>query len=170
MFKDVRFIEAVSQPKNILRTITSTAITNRDQLPGIFAECNPNKCEICSLGYIKNCTSFTTSNGKNWTIKSHINCNDRNILYYLECVFCNGAVTKTGKTSTIFRARINNHRSDCFTGRTSDVFDKHCHDCGAHRGIQPFFRVKAFMKLSHPGKLLTYEKMLHDRKYATINT
>ena len=170
VFKEVRFIEAVSQPKNILRTITSTAITNRDQLPGIFAECNPNKCEICSLGYIKNCTSFTTSNGKNWTIKSHINCNDRNILYYLECVFCNGAVTKTGKTFTIFRARINNHRSDCFTGRTSDVFDKHCHDCGAHRGVQPFFRVKAFMKLSHPGKLLTYEKMLHDRKYATINT
>ena len=170
IFKDVRFVEAVSQPKNILRSLTSTFTNIIETTPGIYAECNPNKCEICSLGYIQNCTSFTTSSGKEWTIRSHISCNDRNVLYYLECLFCNGNVTKTGKTLTTLRLRINNHRSDCFTGRTSDVFDKHCHECGAHRGVQPYFRVRAFMKLSHPGKLMVYENLLHERKYATINT
>ena len=170
VFGDVRFVEAVSQPKNLLRSITSTFTNTIGRTPGIYAECNPNKCEICSFGYIENCTSFTCSNGKEWTIRSHISCNDRNVLYYLECLFCNGKVTKTGKTFTKLRQRINNHRSDCHTGRTDDVFDKHCHKCGAHRGVQPYFRVRAFMKLSHPGKLMVYEDLLHERKYATINT
>ena len=77
----------------------------------------------------------------------------------------------SGKTQTRLRERINNHRSECRTGRTSDVFDKHCHECGANRGkeVELNFRVKAFMKLNTPDKLLTYEKLFHERQYATIN-
>jgi hypothetical protein len=169
-FKDVKYVEAVSQPKNILRTLSFTNTTEKE-IPGIFAECNPNKCEICRFGYIQNCTSFTTTNNTTWTIRSHINCNSRNVIYYLECLMCNGQMTKTGKTQTRLRERINNHRSECRTGRTTDVFDKHCHTCGANRGkeVEPYFRVKAFMKLSTPDKLLTYETLFHERQYAVIN-
>ena len=174
-FKDVRFVEAMGQPKNIIRTITSIKSSPEDIIvepnPGIFAECIDKRCEICKLGYIQNCTSFITSNGERWEIKSHINCNSRNVVYYLECLMCNGPMeTKTGKTKTRLRDRVNNHRSECKSGNTSDVFDRHCHSCGAHRGEEPYFRVRAFMKLSTPDKLLTYEKMLHGRKYATINS
>ena len=172
-FKNVRFVEATRQPKNIIRTIT--AISNEDIViepnPGIFAECTDKRCEICKFGYIQNCTSFTTSSGEIWEIKSHINCNSRNVLYYLECLMCHGPMeTKTGKTKTRLRDRVNNHRSECKSGNTSDIFDRHCHSCGAHRGEEPYFRVRAFMKLSTPDKLITYEKMLHGRKYATINS
>ena len=173
IFKETRFVEAMRQPKNIIRTLTTTKqinLTEPTSNPGIFAECSDPRCEICSLGYIEDCTSFLCSNGETWEIRAHINCNDRNVLYYLECIFCDGQVTKTGKTKSVFRKRINNHRSECGTGRSSDVFDQHCHECGAHRTQEPYFRVRAFMKLSTPDKLLTYEKMLHDRKYATINT
>ena len=174
-FKDVRFVEAMRQPKNIIRTITSIKSSPEDIIvepnPGIFAECIDKRCEICKLGYIQNCTSFITSNDERWEIKSHINCNSRNVVYYLECLMCNGPMeTKTGKTKTRLRDRVNNHRSECKSGNTSDVFDRHCHSCGAHRGEEPYFRVRAFMKLSTPDKLLTYEKMLHGRKYATINS
>ena len=173
IFKDTRFVESMRQPKNVIRTITTARRINDTAFEtnaGIFAECSDPRCEICSLGYIQNCNSFVTSNGKTWEIKSHINCNSRNVLYYLECLFCNGQVTKTGKTKSILRLRLNNHRSECATGRTTDVFDKHCHECGAHRKQEPYFRVRAFMKLSTPEKLLTYEKLFHERKYATINT
>ena len=176
VFKNVRFVEATRQPRNIIRTITAIKPPNDDIIiepnPGIFAECTHKGCEICSLGYIQDCSSFTTSSGENWEIKSHINCNSRNVLYYLECLMCNGIIreTKTGKTKTRLRERVNNHRSECKSGKTTDVFDRHCHSCGAHRGKEPYFRVRAFMKLRTPDKLLTYEKMLHGRKYATINT
>ena len=126
IFKDTRFVEAMRQPKNIIRTIASKHQEPEVNgvNPGIFAECTDTRCEICRFGYIQNCTSFTTSSGHQWEIKSHINCNSRNVLYYLECLMCNN-VTKTGKTDTTLRLRINNHKSDCETGRTSDLFDQH---------------------------------------------
>ena len=171
IFKDTRFVEAMRQPKNIIRTLTTTKRQQNVEIepkPGMVT-CTDSRCELCSLGYIEEYTSLTTSSGKVWEIKSHINCNSRNVLYYLECLFCN-EITKTGKTKTRLRERLNNHRSECGTGRTTDVFDKHCHECGAHTLQEPYFRVRAFMKLSTPEKLFTYEKMLHERKYATINT
>ena len=175
VFKETRFVEAMRQPRNIIRTISTKRITPDDNEPnpGIFAECTDDRCEICSYGYIQNCTSFTTSSGHHWEIKSHINCNSKFVVYYLECLMCDGTspmVTKTGKTKTTLRKRINNHKSDCESGRTSDLFDQHVHKCGGNRLQHPYFRVKAFMKLSSPDKLLTYEKMLHERRYAVINT
>ena len=171
IFKDTRIVEAMSQPKSILRTIsTNPRYDYIEPNPGIFAECKASSgCEICSLGYIQNCTSFTTSSGHHWEIKSHINCNSKNVVYYLECLMCNN-FTKTGKTKTTIRKRINNHKSDCLSGNTTDLFDLHVHKCGGNRLRHPYFRVKAFMKLSSPDKLLTYEKLFHERKYATINT
>ena len=79
---------------------------------------------------------------------------------------CNGNVTKSGKTETKLRARINNHISDYKSGNTTDMFDLHVHQCG----IENNCHILEFMKLSKPNKLLTYEKIIHKRKYATINT
>ena len=137
IFKGIQLIEGISQPKNILRTIaythdnnTHTEDRHNADKPGIYAECKDPRCDICKLKYIENCTSFTTSNNTTWEIRCHINCNSKNVIYYLECNMCNGDVTKTGKTETRLRERINNHISDCRTGRTSDVFDLHVHECG----------------------------------------
>ena len=100
--------------------------------PGIFAECTDPRCGICKLGYIQDCNSFMTSNGETWEIRSHINCDSKNVLYYLECLM-RGKITKTGKTDTKFRMRLNNHISDCRTGNTSDIFDLHVHECGTSK-------------------------------------
>ena len=172
VFKNIRFVEAMSQPKSVIRTISTKRQDHHEDEPnpGIFAECTDSRCELCSLGYIQNCSYFITSSGHRWDIKSHINCNSRNVVYYLECSFCDGEVTKTGKTKTTLRTRTNNHKSDCESGNTSDVFDQHVHKCGKNRMRHPYFRVKAFIKLSTPEKLLTYERLFHERRYATINT
>lgn len=143
--------------------------------PGLYAECRSSSgCELCSMGYIKECTSFYTSNGINWNIRSHINCNSKNVLYFLTCLKCVGEnrITKTGKSITTLRARMNNHRSNCRTGRTSDVFDRHVHECMKENKSfdEPLFEIRAFFKLSSPDKLLTYEDEFHRRKYAIINT
>jgi hypothetical protein len=181
LFKNVRIIEGIKQPNNIIKTITSTRFNcneNRDNTtnnrppPGIFAECRESSgCQICSLGYIHECSSFTTSNGKVWEIRSHINCNSKNVLYFLTCLKCN-QVTKTGKTISIFRLRINNHRSNCRTGRTSDVFDKHVHECMKKNNsfTEPYFAIRAFMTLASDKKLMTYEDVFHKRNYSTIKT
>ena len=176
-FKDTRIIEGISQPKNILRTITQSKFRStqdtRTLLPGIFAECTDPRCQLCKNGYIKECNKFTTTNGVEWHIKSHINCNSKNVLYYLTCTKCPSnetKVTKTGKCDTKLRLRMNNHKSDCRLGN-GDTFDKHVHQCmiRANNYDEPYFEIRAFMKLSDTSKLETMEKQFHLRKYATIN-
>ena len=78
IFKNSQFVEGISQPKNILRTITSTR-SNKEPIqseaiekPGIYAECKDPRCDICKRRYIENCTSFITSNKKIWGIRSHV--------------------------------------------------------------------------------------------------
>ena len=67
-FNNIRFIEGIQQPKNILRTITHTryrdeTIPWNEKKPGLYAESKDPRCDLCKLGYIKQCTSFQTSNG-----------------------------------------------------------------------------------------------------------
>ena len=71
IFKDIRFVEGISQPKNILRTLMSSPRYEFDNAqtndkPGIFAECTDPRCRICKPGYIQDCNSFMTSNGETW--------------------------------------------------------------------------------------------------------
>ena len=86
VFNDVRIIEGIKQPNNILKSITRTRFRDNDTVnglkPGIYAECSQSSgCELCKFGYMMNCDTFTTSSGKVWNIKSHINCNSRYVLY-----------------------------------------------------------------------------------------
>ena len=141
---------------------------------GLFAECRDPRCDICKKGYIKNCGSFDTANGIRWEIRSHINCNTKNVIYQLTCNSCTGSTkeSKIGKTFTKLRYRLNNHISDCRTGNTTDVFDLHVHTCGkpSKNLVEPYFKVHAYMALSSRDKLLQYEKEFQKRNYATITT
>lgn len=177
VFNDVKVVVGYKQPKNVKGILTKAKfgkcapIERPISQPGIFAECKDPRCQICSFGYIQTCTSFQTANGTIWDIRSHINCNSKNVLYYLKCLMCNGKTTYTGKTKTTIRLRTNNHISSCRTGRGSNIFDRHVHECGKRNNClkEPYFELYAFMKLSTDKKLGTYEKYLHRRQFDTMN-
>ena len=137
--------------------------------PDGLYKCENSQCEICRY-FIQECTSFITANGVEWTIQGHITCKSRNVLYYLTCLACN-VVTYTGKTKTPTNKRMNNHRSECRSGRTTDLFDLHVHECIKKNKVtsEPFFSVKAFMTVKDPEMLSTYESYLHKRGFDTIN-
>ena len=71
----------------------------------------------------------------------------------------------------MLRARMNNHISGCRTGRTTDIFDVHVHQCGiTNNNLKPpYFKVFAFMALKTADKLLVHEKSLQRRGYDTLN-
>ena len=179
-FKNIRIVEGIKQPQNIVRLVTSTSYNDPDNHPntnfanaGLYAECTDKRCNLCYKGYIQQCSSFITANGETWTIKSHINCNSKNVLYYLKCNMCKTDIieSNTGKTETRLRDRMNNHISDTRTGRTTDKFDLHVHQCGINNHClkPPFFKVYAFMKFTSSRKLITYERYLHKKRYDTMN-
>ena len=174
-FEKCEIVNAEKQPKNILRILTSEKFKKDVKIsggPGLFAECTDIRCNLCHKGYIQTCTSFVTSNNKIWEIRTHINCNSINVLYFLVCNKCNGATTYTGKTKTSLRTRMNNHISDCRTGNTTDKFDIHVKKCCIENDDYaiPFFKIYAFMALKSEHKLNTYEKYLHRQKFDTMNS
>ena len=162
---------ATKQQPNLLHQITRAKFssTHVDTKPNGLFKCENSRCEMCR-DYVIECSSFITSNGEEWTIQENITCKSRNVLYFLKCVGCNYATTKVGKTKTPFNTRINNHRSDCRTGKTTDVFDLHVHSCCKKNKVksEPFFRVQAFMTVKEEKMLLTYESYLHKKGFDTI--
>ena len=180
VLENVKVVAAYKQPPNLGRLLTHAKFrdttTNEEQSttpkvnPGIFASCTDPRCKLCSLGYIQQCTSFECANGKVWEIKSHITCNSKNVIYYLVCNMCN-VVSNAGKTEQKLRGRMNDHISKCKSGKGTDKFDKHVHECGKkHRSLEPpYFKIYAFMVLSSKELLLTYESYLHRNGFDTMN-
>ena len=177
VFEDVNIALGYKQPPSIGKIITRAKFqktvdleNNRENLePGIFAECRDSRCNLRKM-YIQDCSSFKCANGKIWNIKSHINCNSKNVEYYLVCNMCN-EVSHTGKTETTLRARTNNHISSCRNGSSTNIFDNHVYPCGIRNNClkPPYFKLFAFMKLSDKRKLITYERYLHRKGYDTMN-
>ena len=168
VFKNHQVILSLKQPPNLLRQLSNSKFTSGNQVyheNGIF-RCNDKRCKLCAL-YIKPCKSFTTANGYEWVIRSHITCQNKNVIYFLKCLACKGKTSYTGRTNNE-RNRMNCHISECRSGITSDIFDRHCHKCMKENNYhdEPFFEIYIFMSLK---QLATYEKYLHQRGFDTLN-
>ena len=143
-----------------------------DKKPGLF-KCKNDGCKLCSL-YIQECTKFTTHNGFEWEIRSHITCHSKNVLYYLKCMKCKKLIkpeSYTGRTN-VLRDRMNNHISACRLGGSSDIFDQHVFECKKQHDApdnEPYFHIYAFMTVSKEEFLPTYEKYLHRKGYDSMN-
>ena len=109
--------------------------------------------------YIKECSSFITSNRYNWKIRCHINCHDTTVLYFSSCVSSNGNTTYTGKTVN-YRYRMNNHLTVCGYGISTNRFENHVFKCSnknKHVWKEPYFKVYTFITVSNENKLWSYE-------------
>ena len=172
VFNNTKVTLATKQPPNLLRQLTRANFSSSDtnSKPNGLWKCQNKKCEMCRHHVIE-CTSFITSSGEEWTIREHITCKSRNVLYYLKCIGCNYSTTKVGKTKNQFNIRVNNHRSDCRSGKTTDIFDLHVHSCIKKNKVksEPFFHVQAFMTVKEEHMLLTYESYLHNKGFDTIS-
>ena len=171
IFNNSKVTLATKQQPNLLRQLTNASFStsNNNGKPNGLYKCKNSKCVMCR-DFIQECTSFITANGVEWTIQGHITCKSRNVLYYLKCLACN-EVTYTGKTKSVWNLRNNTHRSECRSGKTSDLFDLHVHDCIKKHQVtsEPFFSVLAFLTVKDPEMLLTYESYLHRQGFDTMN-
>ena len=114
-FKDTKPILALRQPPNLTSILTNAKFTSecisqtRNRMPGISL-CGKTRCKLCKL-YLQPVDHFTTANGTEGQIKSHITCKSTNVVYFLTCNMCNGAMNYIGQTSN-FQKRLNNHISE----------------------------------------------------------
>ena len=66
------------------------------------------------------------SNNVRWELHSHVTCRDINVTFYVNCNMCDHKETYTGNTVgdnvVGFKSRINQHISDCRTGKLVVIF------------------------------------------------
>ena len=172
-FKNVKFVQCFTQRPNLLKSLSSSRFIST--LPNIKERgnfhCSRSNCEICSYNYLQECKSFHTSNNTLWIIKCFANCKSLNVIYFLRCNQCSKE-TKLGKTDN-FRERINNHRSACRLGKSTDIFDNHVFKCNKNgRKIEPLFTAHIMMVMSNYQKLLNMERKLllngHDTTFKLV--
>jgi hypothetical protein len=177
VFKDVKFVQALRQPPNLLRRLTRSTFVSPEKTQlikdlntsGIFT-CNRSNCKVCKL-YLQKCSSFITANGTIWEVRSHVTCHSKNAIYYQVCNFCK-KVSDIGKTVNL-RDRTNNHIYNCRHGGSGDTFDDHVFTCSRTMNLphtEPFFQLFVFMVLSDYNKLRNYERKLHLQGHDTINS
>ena len=172
VFSETRTLLALRQPPNILTQITRAEFVTNPQNPqdqGGLYKCKSKKCVLCR-DYIQECRSFFTASNTQWHIRSTITCNSRNVIYHLRCLCCNRKVSYTGRTVNL-RYRMNNHISECRTGNTTDIFDRHVFKCRQSSSREePYFEILAFIRLKESYQLTSYEKHFHSLRYDTMNT
>ena len=174
-FKDVKFVQALKQPPNLLRTLSNSRFHQGEQVERVGAyKCKDKKCKICRL-YLQEGSHFELSNGTIWNIRCSPNCNSLNVLYFLLCLFCHQE-SYIGKTDNT-RDRTNNHISGCRHGNTTDIFDNHVYRCGHldtvpeedKKAMEPFFKLYIMLECSNYHRLLDYEKKFHAAGMDTMN-
>ena len=89
------------------------------------------------------------------------------MIYFLKCLSCDEKETYSGKTNHMPN-RTNNHISDCRTGRTTDKFDLHVHECNKTL-TEPFFKLYVFLELMDDSLLDAYEAYIHQMGFDTLN-
>ena len=136
--------------------------------PGL-CKCKSNSCRLCKDRYIQECTSFEASNGVEWQIKCHMNCNSKNVLYFFECT-ASKSTTYTCKTNNL-SLWMNGHKSYATLGNSTEVFDNHVHGCRIclQYTLEPKFLIHAFLRINDSKLLILYEKCLHSQCYDTLN-
>ena len=171
-FDSTKLVQCYTQTPSLLQIVSSSRFNSNDDRKsrerGVF-RCSSKKCEICVFGYLQECKEFLVSNGTNWNVKCHITCGSLNVIYFLKCCYCLRE-TKLGKTDDL-RARTNNHRSGCRSGRTSDIFDQHVYSCHRAQGTpptEPMFLLYVLMACSDFNKLLSIERDMHLRGFDTL--
>ena len=166
-FKDRDIVNAVRQPPNILRQLTSAKFDSHETsltTPGTF-KCGFSGCKICAM-YLQECQTVTGNNGVVWQIQSRLTCHSRMVVYYLVCLGC-GYFSKVGKTN-VLRDRTNNHISESKSGETTDLFDKHVYSCKRDH-LEPVFKLYVLMEVNHYDKLLVYEDFFHKQGFDICN-
>ena len=168
-FSDKRVIQALRQPPNILRQLTSAKFTRSTnptpkQPNGIFA-CLDSRCKLHRL-YLMQCSEFTLENGTIWKVPTHITCNSKMVIYFLKCNGCDN-FTYLGKTNNL-RYRTNGHISCGKSGKSTNRADKHFYQCKRDH-LDPLFKLYVLLELNDYDKLRVYEDDFHRRGFDSCN-
>ncbi|KAI8516763.1 corticospinal neuron axon guidance through spinal cord [Branchiostoma belcheri] len=123
IFKDPPLV-AYRRNKNIKDMLVRARIPKENRnflekfVPSGSFPCGKNRCTNCA--YVKKANNFKSHRtGKCYAIRTHINCQSKNIVYLIQCKKC--GVQYVGETKQTLANRLNGHRSAINTKKDTPV-------------------------------------------------
>ena len=129
--------------------------------------CNNKNCKLFVL-YIKLCTNLNTSSNITCYIRSHITCQSKRVIYFLEYSNFDYNTVYIDKTVDL-RSRMNDHITSYRLGGWMDKFENHVFYWMQNQKQEQFFEILTFMKLAEEQNLLFYEKLIQNTVYDTLD-
>ena len=121
---NTKIIISRRQPKDLKQHLTKAQFSTQQQIP-VVNKCDEPRCGTCQ--YILTGSKVTLKNGKQWTIKTTMNCKASNIVYTIICTKCQSFYV--GQTEHL-RKRVTLHKEQILHKEYRHLkVSKHLHSC-----------------------------------------
>ena len=105
------------------------------------------KCIICA--HSKSTKSFkSTSTGEVFHIEQEITCEDRNVIYLIQCLKCVKSNQYVGRTTQRFVDRMRSHRSDALNSKDTPI-GRHFSSNGHNTSHMHFIAIEKMICVGH---------------------
>lgn len=92
----------------------SSAANQTDNEGGCF-KCDKNRCDLCKNFLLQTSKFQSSATGRHYPIRQKLSCSSKNVIYLARCCKCN--LQYVGSTSTEFKIRFRNHKSNMLNNR-----------------------------------------------------
>ena len=89
--------------------------TNQTVNEGGCFKCEKNRCDLCKNFLLQASKFQSSATGRHYAIRQKLSCSSKNVIYLATCCKCN--LQYVGSTSTEFKIRFRNHKSNMLNNR-----------------------------------------------------
>lgn len=117
LFPENSFFTAYRKSKSLKDLLTKSKSpyrTRTGDTVGCF-KCERRRCDLCTNFLLQSSNFSSCATKKTYPIKSYVSCTSACIIYVATCFKCN--LQYVGSTSTEFKVRFRNHKSDLLNNR-----------------------------------------------------
>ena len=128
------------------------------------------KCDLCK-NYLIQASKFQTSTiGRQYPIQQVLSCSSRNVIYLTTCAKCN--LQYVGSTSTEFKVRFRNHKSNMLKNKRTCELTIHFNDSEheiSHINFSIIEQIRSFENSLHLERLLLTREAYWTPQLFTLN-
>ena len=92
-----------------------SSATNQMVNEGGCFKCDKNRCDLCKNFLLQASKFQSSATGRLYPIRQKVSCSSKNVIYLATCCKCN--LQYVGSTSTEFKIRFRNHKSNMLNNK-----------------------------------------------------
>ena len=128
MFPAKSVFPAYRRTKNLKEVLAPSKLRQNSAANQMFNEggcfkCDKNRCDLCKNFLLQASKFQSSATGRHYPIRQKLPCSSKNVIYLATCYRCN--LQYVGSTSTEFKVRFRNHKSNMLNNRRTSELAVH---------------------------------------------